>query len=65
MDEDTTDAAWFQLEQEAQRQRENQLIARLRRETSGFRDECDEFSATFKQADMALRKKQCVPVFRK
>lgn len=56
MDDDATDAAWFELELEARRQREDKLIARLRKETSGFRDECEEFSATFRQADMALRK---------
>ncbi len=46
MDEDTTDAQWAQLENE--RRREDELLERLRKEYSGFRRECDEFSADFK-----------------
>jgi hypothetical protein len=57
MDEDTTDAAYHQLELEA-REREDRLIARLRKECSGFRSECDEFSAEFNRAVKAIRQEQ-------
>lgn len=56
MDDDTQDAALaHQQELEARHCKEE--FARLRKETSGFRKECDEFSATFNQADMAIRKR--------
>lgn len=55
-DEDQMAAEAHQYELECRRWCEDQLITRLRKETSGFRDECNSFSATFRQADRALRK---------
>lgn len=47
MDEDTTDAQWHQQELDEQRRREDELIEKLRKDTAGFRGECDEFTAEF------------------
>lgn len=55
MDPDTEDAARAH-QQELEMREQDELIARIRKETSGFRKECDEFSATFNQAVMAIGK---------
>jgi hypothetical protein len=50
VDPDTEDAALAQMELEARRWNEDQLLKRLRKDCSGFREECDEFSAEFQSA---------------
>ena len=48
MDEDTEQAAWAQQEQDERRRREDEIINRVRKQTAGFRAECDQFTAEFK-----------------
>ncbi len=55
MDEDCTDAAWAQLECE-RRQREDELISRLRKEYGSFRAECDAFTAEFNMQLQELKR---------
>lgn len=47
MDEDTTDAAWAELELQQRQRREDELIERVREQCSSFRADCDAFHAAF------------------
>lgn len=57
-DDDTESAAWFQKELDERKRREDELIERLRKDTSGFRKECDDFTAEFSSKRSILNRSE-------